>query len=223
MTACGIIFDLDGTLLDTLDDIAFSMNAALERFGAPSLAADDYRRHVGQGLDELARRVLPEGVRDEATVRQCVTAMREVYATRWAHATRPYAGIVAMLETLSARNVPLAVHSNKAHDFTVQTVTHFFGAGTFRAVLGGGKLPLKPDPAGALYLADALCLQPADLLFVGDSNVDMQTAVNAGMHPVGVTWGFRSRQELLDAGARELADKPADLIGILDRSTNASS
>jgi phosphoglycolate phosphatase len=223
MNVRGIIFDLDGTLLDTLQDIAFSMNAALARFGGQPLPMDDYRVHVGQGLDVLAWRVLPEAKRDDETVRQCVAAMRAVYADRWAHSTRPYEGIVAMLDALGKRSLPMAVFSNKAHDFTVRIVTHFFGARTFRAVLGGGKFPFKPDPAGALHIAGTLGIRPIDILYVGDSDIDMKTAANAGMHAIGVTWGFRSRQELRESGARDLIEKPGELVDLVDRFSRTST
>jgi phosphoglycolate phosphatase len=217
VNARALIFDLDGTLLDTLDDIAFCMNAALKSFGAPQQPAHEYKRFVGQGLDVLAWRVLPEDRRDDATVKQCVAAMRAVYAGRWAHSTRPYPGIGGMLENLKRRAIPMAVFSNKAHDFTVRIVSHFFGPDTFRAILGGGKFPFKPDPAGALFLAGGLKVSPENILYVGDSDIDMKTACNAGMYPVGVTWGFRSRQELLDNGAKVLIDNPSVLIDLTDR------
>jgi phosphoglycolate phosphatase len=217
MNVRGIIFDLDGTLLDTLEDIAFSMNAALVRFGAPAIAVNDYRQHVGRGLDVLAWSVLPESSRNDETVRQCVAAMREVYATRWSHSTKPYPGIVALLDSLKHRRIPLAVFSNKAHDFTVKIVTHYFGAGTFSAILGGGEFPFKPAPAGALHITRSMDVPAGEMLYVGDSDIDMQTAVNAGMYPAGVTWGFRSRQELLENGALVLIDKPDELIDLTDR------
>jgi phosphoglycolate phosphatase len=212
-----LIFDLDGTLLDTLDDIAFCMNAALKSFGAPQQPVQEYKRFVGQGLDVLAWRVLPEDRRDDETVKQCVSAMRAVYVDRWAHSTRPYPGIVALLEALKKRRLPMAVFSNKAHDFTVRIVSHFFGPETFYSILGGGKFPFKPDPAGALFLAGELKVSPEDILYIGDSDIDMKTATNAGMYPVGVTWGFRSRQELHDNGALVLIDKPEELIDLINR------
>jgi phosphoglycolate phosphatase len=217
VNARALIFDLDGTLLDTLDDIAFSMNAALKGFGAPQQPVHEYKRLVGQGLDILAWRVLPEDRRDDATVKQCVAAMRAIYAGRWAHSTRPYPGIGGMLENLKRRAIPMAVFSNKAHDFTVRIVSHFFGPDMFKAILGGGKFPFKPDPAGALFLAGELKVSPENILYVGDSDIDMHTATNAGMYPVGVTWGFRSRQELLDNGAKVLIDNPSVLIDLTDR------
>ena len=209
-----IVFDLDGTLLDTLDDIAFSMNAALAALGAPTHPADYYRRSVGQGLERLAYFVLPDNRRDEAAIRQCVTAMRKVYAGRWSHATRPYRGIKEMLVSLRQKGVRCAVCSNKAHDFTVTMVNYFFGTHVFEMVIGGGKFAPKPDPEGVLHIAAKLGIAAEKFIYAGDSDIDMQTAVNAGMYPVGVTWGFRSREELLANGAKILVNKPQEITAL---------
>ncbi|MBN1128324.1 MAG: HAD family hydrolase [Chitinispirillaceae bacterium] len=217
MTVRAIIFDLDGTLLNTLGDIAFSMNAALATFGAQPLQLEQYRRMVGQGLDMLARLALPAGRRDDATVTQCVAAMRAVYADRWAHSTRPYPGIIETLDALKKRGIVLAVNSNKLHDFTLKMATHFFGPSLFHTIIGGGKFPYKPDPAAALHIANAMGSNPGDLLYVGDSDIDLQTAKNARMCPVGVTWGFRTREELQKNGAMVLIDHPEELLHLIDR------
>ncbi|MBN2035693.1 MAG: HAD family hydrolase [Chitinispirillaceae bacterium] len=217
MKVRGIIFDLDGTLIDTLEDIAFSMNAALAALGAPPHPVDNYRRFVGQGLEVLATLVLPADRRDNETVQRCVSSMRAVYGRRWAHATRPYPGIIDMLDEVRRRAISMAVLSNKAHDFTVKMVTRFFGSERFQTILGGGKFPFKPDPSGALHIAAVMGCAPAEMLYGGDSDIDMKTACAAGMFPLGVTWGFRSRQELIDHGARILIDAPDELIGALDR------
>ena len=209
-----ILFDLDGTLLDTLDDIAFSMNAALAGLGAPTHPADYYRRSVGQGLEMLAYLVLPENRRDEAAIRQCVAAMRKVYADRWAHATKPYPGIHGMLLSLRQAEIPCAVCSNKAHDFTVKMVHHFFGEGAFEMILGNGTFAPKPDPAGVLHIAAAIGIPPEKFIYIGDSDIDMETAVNARMYPVGVTWGFRSKEELLASGAEMIVDRPEDIAAM---------
>jgi phosphoglycolate phosphatase len=210
-----VIFDLDGTLLDTLDDIAFSMNAALREAGVPEHKPAEYRRLVGQGLDTLAYLSLPLERRDHRTVTQCVAAMRKVYAGRWNHSTRPYAGIPELLASLKKMGIRCAVCSNKAHDFTVKIVAWFFGDGVFETVLGGGKFPPKPDPGGALHIAAAMGIAARDIVYVGDSDVDMKTAVNAGMFPAGAAWGFRSREELLENGAKIIADTPEEIIVFL--------
>ena len=207
-----IIFDLDGTLLDTLDDLAFSMNSALKKLGAPTYPASDYRSFVGQGLEMLAKLVLPENRRNATTVRQCVVAMREVYARRWAHATKPYTGVIAMLSSLRQAGVRCAVFSNKANDFTVRMVEHFFGEDTFEMVLGAGMFASKPDPEGALHIAAAMGIAPHGFLYIGDCDIDMKTAGRAGMYPVGVTWGFRSKEELLENGARLIVNNTEEII-----------
>ena len=217
MRFTAIIFDLDGTLLDTLDDIAFSMNAALAGMDAPTHPTSAYRRFVGQGLDTLARLVLPDARRDEATVKECVAAMRKVYDKRWAHATRPYEGIADMLAALKQAGIRCAVCSNKAHDFTVKMVSHFFGDGAFAMVVGGGKFQSKPDPEGVLHIAKTLAVAPENIMYVGDSDVDMMTAVSAGMYPVGVAWGFRSKEELIENGAKVIVERPGEIVRMIDR------
>ena len=213
-----IIFDLDGTLLNTLEDIAHAMNSALVKLGAPVHAAADYRRYVGEGLEVLAYRVLPQERRDDATVKQCVAAMREEYARSWARATKPYDGIPELLAELGRRSVRCAVLSNKAHDFALSMVTHFFGSGTFERVIGAGVFPQKPDPTGALHIAAEMGIGPEAFLFVGDSDVDMRTACRAGMHPTGVQWGFRTAEELRANGAKSLVERPEEILGILSAS-----
>ena len=212
---CGaVIFDLDGTLLNTLDDLADAMNSVLRSMDAPVHPVGSYKLFVGQGFEMLARNVLPEIRRAPETILACVKAMKAAYAGKWAIKTRPYDGIVELLEELKRRGVRCAVLSNKAHEFTVRMIGHFFAAGTFELILGAGNVPLKPDPAGALQIAGSLGLTPTECLFVGDSGIDMQTATNAAMFPVGATWGFRSREELLANGAKLLVDRPEEVLRI---------
>jgi len=206
------IFDLDGTLLNTLDDIADSMNGALQRLGFPAWPTDRYRDVVGMGLDMLAARVLPADRCDEATVNTCLAVMRELYTEAWARRTLPYEGIPAMLAALRQRGIRCAVLSNKAHELVLTMVSHFFGDNTFDFVLGGGRFQLKPDPAGAIHIAASAGIPPSEFVLAGDSDVDMKTACSAGMFAIGATWGFRSRRELCLSGARLLADTPADIV-----------
>jgi phosphoglycolate phosphatase len=208
------IFDLDGTLLNTLDDLADAMNSVLRSMDAPVHPAGSYKLFVGQGFEMLGRNVLPENRRDQDTIVSCVNSMKAVYAGKWAIKTRPYDGIPELLDSLKLHGVPCAVLSNKAHEFTIKMVGHFFGENVFDLILGAGSVPLKPDPAGALQIAASLRLSPAKCMFVGDSGVDMQTATNAAMFPVGVTWGFRSREELLANGAKLLVDRPEEVLRV---------
>lgn len=211
-----VIFDLDGTLLDTLDDISSSMNRALVRHGFPVHPPADYKLFVGDGMETLARRVVPADQCTESTVKSCVAAMRVEYGLHWADKTEPYPGIREMLDALATRNLILGVLSNKPDDFSKAVVARFFPAVKFGAVAGAkAGIPIKPNPASAIAMAAALGLEPGRCVFVGDTNVDMQTAVGAGMFPVGVLWGFRTGKELSESGAKLLIEKPSDLLHIL--------
>ena len=213
MTYRAVLFDLDGTLLDTLEDLADSMNAVLARLGFPPRDAAEYKYIVGDGVLTMALRALPEGHRDEPTVARCVEFMRQEYGQRWAVKTRPYAGVAELLAELAARGIPLGVLSNKPDDFTKLCVGKLLPQGRFGAVLGvSPSRPKKPDPAGALEVAGCLGVPPDEFVYLGDTNTDMQTAVAAGMLPVGALWGFRAAEELLASGARILLAKPGDLL-----------
>ena len=216
MNFLAAIFDLDGTLLDTLGDIADSMNAVLTRMGYPTHPIADYRYFVGDGVDMLIRRVLPP---DRAETDDRVTAgrlMREEYGNRWSVRTRPFPGMGEMLTNLAARGLKLAVLSNKDDHFTRQIIAHYFPAGTFAAVAGSKPgIPRKPDPTAALDIARRLEAAPGACLYLGDTNTDMQTAKSAGMFAVGVLWGYRPRAELEASGARRVVSRPADVMGLL--------
>ena len=211
-----VIFDLDGTLLDTLEDLADSMNAALAELNLPTHDVQAYRYFVGDGVDNLARRALPEGCRTGEMIARCIELMRSEYAGRWRNKTRPYDGVPEMLDELGRRGVSKAVLSNKPHDFTVMCVEQLLGSWSFDAVCGvDDGTPPKPDPAGALKIANALGVWPDEIIYLGDTNTDMQTAVAAGFYPVGALWGFRTAAELTESGAKTLLRHPADLIGLL--------
>lgn len=208
-----MIFDLDGTLVDSLDDIADSVNAALIARRFDPHPRDAYRAFVGDGIKDLVRRALVEaGAADAMLLDAVVAAVREEYARRWDRKTRPYPGIRETLATLGARGLALAVFSNKPHPFTVRVVERFFGAETFRRVLGAENgYERKPDPAGALAIARGLGVPPRRWLYVGDSATDVRTALAAGMTPVGALWGFRDASELRAAGAVRLASEPSEI------------
>lgn len=212
-----VLFDLDGTLLDTLADLGESMNEALSEIGLPGHPLDRYRRFVGDGVAMLAERALPAARRDARTIDACVAAMRRIYGARWDRETRPYPGVEDLIATLRARGIPLAVLSNKPDDLTRVVVERFFPAGTFDAVAGArAGVERKPDPAAATAIASRLGVGPAQVLYIGDTNTDMQTAVRAGMHAVGALWGFRDADELTSAGARDLIAAPAEVLRLLD-------
>jgi phosphoglycolate phosphatase len=208
----GIIFDLDGTLLDTLRDIADSMNAALECLGYPPHQVADYRLMVGTGIEELSHRALPEKDRSDSAAAVLAATMRREYSARWAHSTVPYEGVLPMLSELSTMKVPMAILSNKADEFTRAIVQRFLGEFTFKIVLGmRPDFPRKPDPASSLHIAALMRLDHRETVFAGDSGTDMETARRAGMYGIGVLWGFRGREELVNNGAQRVISSPQEL------------
>ena len=209
------VFDLDGTLINSLEDIAVAMNRVLSDHGYSVHPIDDYRMFVGNGVVRLVERTLPADVSDEVQ-RQCADDFRRVYRDACNVKTCVYDGVPELLQSLTDRGIALAVLSNKPHPFTVACVEEHLGSFQFAAVLGQREgIPHKPDPSGALKIANQLSLDPSRFFFLGDTCVDMQTACNAGMFPVGACWGFRDRQELLDAGAARLVEEPAEVLAIL--------
>ncbi|MFH1724937.1 MAG: HAD family hydrolase [Elusimicrobiota bacterium] len=211
-----VLFDLDGTLLDTLDDIADSMNAVLRRAGYPEHPLEAYKYFVGDGIRALVLRALPEDRRDDAGIETQLGAMREEYGRRWKDKTRPYAGVPKLLDALSKRGLRMAILSNKPENNTRSAVEALLGGWKFAEVRGaapGG--PLKPDPSGAMEISAALGIPPDEFIYLGDTGIDMKTAVGAGMYAVGALWGFRKADELLAEGAKALIQRPEDLLRLL--------
>lgn len=210
-----VIFDLDGTLLDSLADLADSVNAALLAAGLPTHPEDAFRGFVGDGIRNLMRRAAPPGLPD-ADIARLLDFGRAEYGRRWDAKSRPYAGVPEMLEALAGSGVRLAILSNKPQEFTSLLVGRFFAPWPLAAARGAREgVPLKPDPAAALDLARELGLAPADILLAGDSGVDVRTARNAGMFAAGVLWGFRDADELASAGAERLFAAPGELAAFV--------
>ena len=208
-----VIFDLDGTLADTLEDIADAMNRVLRRRALPVHGYASYRLMIGKGLRNLVGEALPSEMRSEATVAACLEQMMAEYGEHCLDKTHLYDGIAELVGALRAGGVRLAVLSNKADELTRRIVGALFAVGTFEAVVGARPdLPLKPDPAAALLVAGRLGAPPARIAYLGDSGVDMRTATAAGMTAVGVSWGLRGRDELIAGGAHMVLDHPLELI-----------
>lgn len=208
-----VIFDLDGTLLDTIQDIAYCMNSTLKSMGCKVHEISEYRYLVGDGIETLAIKALPDNLRGEDNVMKCLSIFRQLYKEGWGKITRPYDGIIELLEELKANNIKAAVLSNKTHEFTEKMVRHFFNGGYFLDVRGSmPSIPKKPDPAAALKIAGRLSFAPSQILYIGDTSIDMETAVRAGMYPVGALWGYRNAEELLAHGAKRLIKTPLDLL-----------
>ena len=208
-----VLFDLDGTLTNTIDDIADSMNHALRLYNLPVHTVDEYKYMVGDGARKIAERAVGEHKQFFQSVLQ---AYQKQYETHNAVKTRAYDGIHELLETLTAKGIRICVLSNKPHADTLTVVRHYFPDIRFDAVQGQVEgIPVKPDPTGALMLADRLGIKPDDFAYLGDTSVDMNCARNAGMHPYGVLWGFRTAEELLTSGAEALLSAPSDLLSYL--------
>ena len=212
-----IVFDLDGTLLNTLEDLGNCVNRVLKKNGFPVHAIDAYRHLVGDGVPMLITRALPEDRRSEDIIHACAQEFREDYRQNWNVKTRPYDGIAEMLDALTAHGLKMTILSNKPDFYTKQCVTALLPKWAFEAVLGQrDSVPQKPDPAGAMEIADYLKISPEYFLYLGDTAVDMKTATAAGMYPVGALWGFRSKEELQENGAQILIKKPQEILNFLD-------
>lgn len=206
----GFVFDLDGTLLNTLADIGSACNAILGRHDYPQHPLEAYRQMVGNGFDKLLERATPADRKPDAcAMADLVAETRRYYAEHILERTRPYPGIVNALKALKKRGCMLGVLSNKPDEMTLKLICHFF-PGIFDAIQGARPdVPLKPDPLALNAMLNHFKSSPN--AYIGDSNVDMITAKNAGVYPVGVAWGFRGEAELADSGARIVLEKPEQI------------
>ena len=207
-----LIFDLDGTLVDSLAGIAGSLNRALAASGLPTHPLSAVRGFIGNGARVLIQRAVPAGA-DDSLLDAVELAFKTDYDLTWPSGTLPYDGITEMLEALQTRGHPLAVLSNKPHPFTTAMVTRIFPSIHFAMVLGQhGGIPHKPDPTGALEISSSLGQSPSSCTIIGDSTMDIETAQNAGMRSIAVTWGFHDHDRLLAAGADQIVTAPGDLL-----------
>ncbi len=211
-----IIFDLDGTLLNTIEDLAAATNQALLRLGYPQHPTPAYLRFVGNGINKLFERALPPAARTQENILRVRSLFVPYYNQHGADLTSPYEGIVALLEALQTRGIKLAVASNKYQEATAELVKHYFPQIAFSAVLGQREgLPTKPDPLFVQEILKQTGVSAVHTLYVGDSDVDMQTALNAGVDACAVTWGFRTRAELAAYRPKYMANAPQDILQML--------
>lgn len=209
-----VIFDLDGTILNTLDDLADSGNHVLSAQGFPTHPTEQYKTFVGNGIPKLIRRILPPDASEEV-FEYTLSEFQRYYGEHKNDKTAPYAEIPELLKELKDRGLKICVLSNKQHDLTVEIVKHYFGDNTFNLVRGKmEQFPAKPDPTSCNDVISLINIPKSNILYVGDSNVDMQTAHNAGLTKCGVSWGFRTVEELKSAGADYIADVPKDILKI---------
>ncbi len=212
MKAC--IFDLDGTLADTLESIVYSVNESLERMGLSKISVRECQSFVGNGVRYLMEHALnAAGDNGAAGLEEAVQVYREIFGANCTRHVRPYGGIPDVLEELRKRGIKLAVLSNKPHDQTVHVVHTVFGEDCFDLIQGQtDMIPRKPDPAGVYYLLEKMGVSKDECIYIGDSEVDIATAAAAGVRCISVMWGFRSRQALVEAGAVNMIHTPDEIL-----------
>ena len=211
-----VIFDLDGTLLDTIADLAESANYALKQLDYPTHPVDAIRTFVGNGINKLLERALPAHEQTEENIMRMRSHFVPYYDIHNADLSTPYPGIVSLLEDLQAKGILIAVASNKYQEATVKLVKQYFPNIDFVEILGQREgINVKPDPSIVFDILQKANLSKENVLYVGDSGVDMQTAINAGVDAVGVTWGFRSKEVLMEHGATYIVDKPQEIVSIV--------
>lgn len=216
-----VIFDLDGTLLDTIEDIADSFNATLKRMNYRTFDSKEYLYFAGRGIDELIANVIVAGAIDPAEFQDIKSGYVKEYAIRSRIKTKPYDGIFELLNTLKSMGIKVAILSNKPHFQTEEVVDYFFKEFKFDAIYGKKpEFEIKPNPASANQLIKDLGVTNDEVLYVGDTNTDMETASNANFVSVGVTYGFRPVDELIKAGATYTVDKAIDILKIVKGESN---
>ena len=218
MSFGAVVFDLDGTLIDSLEDLADAVNQALAINGFPPRATGCFKHYIGRGPKVMVARALPEdGRNDEAVVEKCLVDFNGIYSSAFNVKTTLYEGIPDLLDEISERGLKKAILTNKPHVFTEKYVEELLSDWNFEVVIGQrDEIPRKPDPSGAFRISEQLGIDSSQIVYLGDSGVDMLTAVGAGMLPVGVLWGFRTEDELRENGAEHLIETPMDLLSILD-------
>lgn len=213
MTHTAVLFDLDGTLLDSLEDIADSMNVVLTDMGFPAHPVEAYKKFVGDGVPPLVERALPAGGRNPELIERIGHLLSEEYRKSWHKKTRPYPGIPQLLTGLSTAGIPMSIFSNKPDEFTRTMVKTLLPDWSFVRVTGiKPGVPRKPDPSAALETARIMNVPPENFAYLGDTNTDMLTARAAGMFAVGALWGFRSREELEESGAHMIIAEPYEFL-----------
>lgn len=211
-----VIFDLDGTLLNTIDDLAHSVNYVLQKHGYATHSVEQYKLFVGNGITKLIARAIPKELASAKLIAKLQADFVAYYAKHSRDKTALYGGIEELLGELKASGITLAVASNKHHTATVELINHYFGSDTFSVVYGKreGVYP-KPDPTIIYDIIKQCDVSASEVVYVGDSSVDMETANNASICSVGVTWGFRSQEELEAHGAQYIIDSPKELLSLV--------
>jgi len=215
MTYKAIIFDLDGTLLNSLTDIADSVNTVLDKHNLPSHKLDDYKLMIGNGIEKLVEHALPSDV-SASDFDKYLNEIKAVYEANQITKTQPYDGVIDMLKEFNNKGISLNILSNKPIDFTIMVVKHFLGDIKFDNILGAREgIPKKPNPHAVFEIIENIKIDKSDVLYVGDTGTDMKTADAAELSSVGVLWGFRGLDELLENGADFIINEPKELLNIV--------
>lgn len=212
----GIIFDLDGTLLDTIDDLAESMNEVLKKYDHPTFTSDEYKLKIGGGFEGLISNSVPADT-DSETQEEALILFSSIYDKRYLNKSKPYEGIDSLLDELSKREFKIGINSNKKDEYTNILANKFFKRIPFIKIYGERDgIARKPDPISALDIIKSMGLRPEEVLYVGDSKVDIMTAKNAKIDSVGVLWGFRDYEELEKYGATYIVSDPKEILKIIE-------
>ena len=211
-----VIFDLDGTLVDSIEGIKFSMNRVLDRFNLPNHDTETYKNLVGNGLRNLASKVLPADFSDSDMAEKCYELMLDEYGKNWDREMKLYDGIEIVLDELSKKNITLAINTNKNQEMTDEIVEQYLSKWDFISVIGyNSDFPKKPDPYGVIQIMEKAEVSAEECLYIGDSEVDIQTAINAGISCVSVSWGFRTREQLESYNPKTIINRPVELFDLI--------
>lgn len=211
-----VLFDLDGTLVDTLGDLSYGVNAELSKRGYPTHPKDAFKIFAGNGIPKMVERAAPAGT-DPEILKEITDSFVKYYSVHYADYTEAYSGTAELVKAIKEKGLKVAVVTNKAQGPAELVVKKFFGD-SFDLIFGQMPgIPAKPDPTAALLAMEALGVTPNECVFMGDSGVDVETGVNSGAYPVGVLWGFRDEKELTENGARSLIKTPQELVSVIDK------
>jgi len=210
-----LIFDLDGTLIDSLKDIALSTNDVLTNLGFETYSIDEYKKFVGNGAKELVKNAMPRGMSEEE-IQKALLMFKEIYGNKIHNNTKPFRGIYEMLDSLQKGGYVFGLLSNKPHKFTLQYMDKFFKDYNFEQISGQkDDIPRKPDPTSAKMMAKAFDVEANSIYYIGDTKTDMKTATGAGFIPIGVLWGYQDKNILVESGAKYIVSSPKELQELL--------
>ena len=218
MVIKGVIFDLDGTLIDTTNEIQYVFNKLLESYSLPKRSIDFFKNNIGNGVEDLLQKSLPSDYSND--IAPMLEKVKEIYGESLNKKSRPFDGIIEVLDLLNENEIRIGIITNKMHHLAIRCVDTFFPSSPIKTIGAGHLYPRKPSPDSSLALADEFKTKPSEMLFIGDSSVDIKTAKNAGMVPIGVEWGNGALKDLLNAGAREVFNNPYNLKSYLKNFCN---